>query len=94
MKRPALINLASAEYFKVINLKLLAAPIITPEFLDSKNGNYQPIVVYLKKARGMLSRFIIQNQLTNIEDIKGFDEEGYIFNPRLSKGNHWVFTRG
>jgi len=94
MKRPVLINLASAEYFKVVNLKLLAAPIITPEFLDTKNGNYQPIVVYLKKARGMLSRFIIQNQLTDIEDIKGFDEEGYIFNHRLSKGNHWVFTRG
>jgi cytoplasmic iron level regulating protein YaaA (DUF328/UPF0246 family) len=94
MERPVLINLASAEYFKSVNKKLLAAPIITPEFLDFKNGNYQAIVVYLKKARGMLSRFIIKNQLTNPEDIKGFDEEGYLFNPRLSKGDNWVFTRG
>ena len=94
MKNPVLINLASAEYFKVINTKLLAAPVIIPEFLDSKNGQYKSIVVYLKKARGMLSRFIIQNQLTDPEDIKGFDEEGYIFNSRLSRGNHWVFTRG
>lgn len=94
MKRPVLVNLASAEYFKSVNRKLLNTPVITPEFLNSKNGNYQAIVVYLKKARGMLSRFIIKNQISDPEDIKAFDEEGYLFNPRLSKSDHWVFTRG
>lgn len=94
MKQPALINLASAEYFKVINKKKLVAPIITPEFLEGRHGEYKAIVVYLKKARGMLSRFIIRNQITDTEDIKGFDEEGYLYNPRLSKGNNLIFTRG
>jgi len=94
MKKPVLINLASGEYFKSVNMTLLSAPVIKPEFLEDRNGEYKPIVVYLKKARGMLSRFILQNQLTDPEDIKGFNEEGYMFNSRLTKGNSWVFTRG
>lgn len=94
MEKPVLINLASAEYFKVINKKKLAATIITPEFMEGKQGQYKSIVVYLKKARGMMSRFILKHQLTDPEDIKGFDEEGYLYNPRLSKGNNWIFTRG
>lgn len=94
MKVPVLINLASAEYFKVINKRLLAAPIITPEFMEGRQDGYKSIVVYLKKARGMLSRFIIKHQLTDPEDIKGFNEEGYMYNSRLSRGNNWIFTRG
>jgi uncharacterized protein len=94
MKKPLLVNLASHEYFKAVNLKLLTAPVLNIEFLDTKNGNYQAIVVYLKKARGMMSRFILQNQLTNPDDLKAFDSEGYIYNPRLSKENTWIFTKG
>jgi uncharacterized protein len=92
-EQPYLINMASAEYFKAVNLKLLKATVINIEFLENKNGNYQPIVVYLKKARGMLSRFVIKNQLSDPQDMKAFDEDGYIFNQRLSKNNDWVFTR-
>lgn len=88
-----LINLASNEYFKSVKPKLLNAEIITPAFKDYKNGEYKMMGVYAKKARGMLSRYIIQNQLTNIEDIKSFNEDGYVFNPQLTDGNTWVFTR-
>ena len=94
MKTPLLVNLASAEYFKVINTKILHAPILQIEFLDNKNEHYQPIVVYVKKARGMMSRFVIKNKLTKPDDLKAFDEDGYNFNSRLSKADKWVFTRG
>lgn len=93
MKKPLVVNLASAEYFKSVNQKLLAAPVLNIEFLENKNGEYKTIVVYTKKARGMLSRFILQHQLSDPDDIKAFDEDGYIYNPRLSKENNWIFTR-
>jgi len=88
-----LINLASNEYFKVVKPKVLKGEIITPAFKELKNGDYKMIGVYAKKARGLLSRYIIQNQLSDIEDIKSFDVEGYKFNKKVSKGNSWVFTR-
>ncbi len=93
IKSKYLINLASNEYFKVVKPKELNAEIITPAFKELKNGDYKMIGIYAKKARGMLSRYIIQNQLSDIEDIKSFDMEGYKFNKKLSKGNNWVFTR-
>jgi cytoplasmic iron level regulating protein YaaA (DUF328/UPF0246 family) len=73
--------------------KQLNAEIIIPEFKEYKNGDYKMIGIYAKKARGMLSRFIIKNQITNPEDIKAFNDDGYKFNKSLSKGNKWVFTR-
>jgi cytoplasmic iron level regulating protein YaaA (DUF328/UPF0246 family) len=88
-----LINLASNEYFKSVKAKELEAEIITPEFKEYKNGDYKMIGIYAKKARGMLSRYIIQNKLDDPEDIKQFAEEGYRFNKSLSSGNKWVFTR-
>jgi len=93
VKSKYLINLASNEYFKVVKPKVLEGEIITPAFKELKNGEYKMIGVYAKKARGLLSRYIIQNQLSDIEDIKSFDLEGYKFNKKVSKGNNWVFTR-
>jgi cytoplasmic iron level regulating protein YaaA (DUF328/UPF0246 family) len=93
IKSDCLINLASNEYFKSVKPKLLNAEIITPAFKDYKNGEYKMLGVYAKKARGMLSRFVIQNQLTDPEDMKDFCEDGYRFNKSLTKGNTWVFTR-
>lgn len=92
-KSKHLINLASNEYFKVVKPKELNGEIITPAFKEFKNGDYKMIGIYAKKARGLMSRYIIQNQLKDIEDIKAFDVEGYQFNKSLSKGNNWVFTR-
>ncbi|MDP4210215.1 MAG: peroxide stress protein YaaA [Bacteroidota bacterium] len=92
--KPVLINLASAEYFKAINTQLLKARVITPEFREHKNGKYEMIGVYAKKARGLMSRFTILNRLTDPEDLKAFDDEGYHFNPHLSQNDTWVFSRG
>jgi len=92
-KSEYLINLASNEYFKSVKPAELNAQIITPEFKEYKNGEYKMIGIYAKKARGMLSRYIIQNQLDNPEKIKSFAEDGYKFSKQLSNGNKWVFTR-
>jgi len=88
-----LINLASNEYFKVVKPKVLKGTIITPAFKEYKNGDYKMIGIYAKRARGLLSRYIIQNQLSDINDIKDFNVDGYAFNNTLSSGNNWVFTR-
>ena len=90
IKSEYLINLASNEYFKSVKPKQLNAEIIVPEFKDFKNGQYKMLGVYAKKARGTMSRFIIQNQLSDPEGIKDFNEDGYSFNKKLSKDNHWV----
>lgn len=88
-----LINLASNEYFKSINKKKLKASIISPEFKDAKNGNYKIISFFAKKARGLMSKYIIENEIEKVEDLKGFDSEGYRFNAHLSAENKPVFTR-
>ena len=93
IKSDYLINLASNEYFKSVKAKELNAEIITPAFKEFKNGEYKMIGIYAKKARGLLSRYIIQNKLSDPEDIKLFNEDGYRFNKTLSKGNNFVFTR-
>ena len=87
------INLASNEYFSAVKPKLLNATIITPVFKDKKNGQYKIISFFAKKARGMMSAYIIQNRISDPEEIKAFNVAGYSFNPALSKGNDWVFTR-
>jgi cytoplasmic iron level regulating protein YaaA (DUF328/UPF0246 family) len=93
IKSDVLINLASNEYFKSVKKKNLDANIITPMFKDYKNGDYKMIGIYAKKARGLLSRFVIKNKITNPEDIKKFDSDGYKFNKKLSHDYDWVFTR-
>lgn len=88
-----LINLASIEYAKAANFKKIRGRIITPVFKELRGDKYQMITVYAKKARGLMTRFIIENQLENPEDIKTFDQEGYAFSEQLSSQNEWVFTR-
>lgn len=88
-----LINLASSEYFKSIKQKQLDARIITPVFKDLTNGEYKLISFFAKKARGLMSRYIIQNKLNHPEDIMEFNLEGYRFNKALKRDDEWVFTR-
>ncbi len=88
-----LINLASNEYFKSVEAKKLKARIITPVFKDWKNGQYKMISFYAKKARGLMSRYIIDHQLQDAEAIKSFDSDGYRFSAEMSKENDWVFIR-
>ncbi len=88
-----LINLASNEYFSAIDVKQLKASVITPVFYELKNGQPKSIVVYLKKARGLMTSFIIKNRLTMPDDMKAFDLEGYTYSSKYSNGNEWAFVR-
>lgn len=88
-----LINLASNEYFKSIDTKKLNAEIVTPEFKDLKNGQYKMISFFAKKARGLLTRFILESNIRDVENIQAFEMEGYNFNSLLSKPGNPVFTR-
>ncbi len=92
-KSDVLINLASNEYFKSLQPKGINADIITPVFKDLKNGNYKIISFYAKKARGLMSAYAIKHQITDAEQLKGFDVEGYCYNKTLSSATDWVFTR-
>ncbi|MGK3124810.1 peroxide stress protein YaaA [Candidatus Pantoea formicae] len=88
-----LINLASDEYFKAVKPKQLNGALIKPVFLDEKNGKFKVISFYAKKARGLMSRFVIQNRLSKPEQLKEFDVDGYFFAADESKGNELVFKR-
>jgi cytoplasmic iron level regulating protein YaaA (DUF328/UPF0246 family) len=88
-----LVNLASNEYFKAVKPKSVNAEIYTPVFQDCKNGQYKVISFYAKKARGMMARYILKNQLTEVSQLQKFDTAGYQFSPQKSKGNELVFTR-
>ncbi|MCO6501123.1 MAG: peroxide stress protein YaaA [Vicingus serpentipes] len=89
-----LVNLASNEYFKAINKKRLKAKVVVPVFKDFKSGQYKTIMVYAKKARGMMAAFIIKNQIKNINDLIAFDVDGYCYNKEVSTTNEMVFYRG
>jgi len=88
-----LVNLASNEYFKSIDKKKLKAEIVTPDFKELKNGKYAMISFFAKRARGLMTRFIIENNISDPADLLAFDVEGYSFNSRLSKQDNPVFTR-
>lgn len=93
-EKPAfIINVASNEYFKVIDFKKLGIKTIIPVFKDFKNGEYKVIMMYAKHARGAMARFCIQNKISDIEHIKLFNADGYSYNDLLSNENEWVFTR-
>ena len=91
---PLLINLASNEYFKVIKPKLLKAKILTLAFKENKAGTYKTIGIHAKRARGLMTSYIIKNRLTEAEQIKAFNLENYSFNDHLSSDKEWVFCRG
>ncbi|WP_461482261.1 peroxide stress protein YaaA [Porticoccus sp.] len=93
MKTPLLINLASNEYFKSVQQGKLNADIITPVFKDWKGGKYKIISFYAKKARGLMSRYIIEHRIDDAERLKDFDCAGYAYQPAMSSAREWVFTR-
>lgn len=92
-----LVNLASNEYSKAINLKSLSKDfnIINIEFKDYRenSNSYKVIGLYSKKARGYLTRYIIKNKIDNINELKNFNYDGYVFNNELSDSNNFIFTR-
>ena len=88
-----LVNCASQEYFKSINAKTLAGQIITPVFKEVKEGHARVLGMFAKKARGMMTRYIIQNRLEKVEDLRKFDLGGYKFQPSLSDHQTLEFHR-
>lgn len=92
-KSKVVVNLASNEYFKVVNKHKLATEVISPVFKDKKNGEYKLISFFAKKARGMMARYIIDNRITAAADLTGFDTAGYKYNKKLSTDSEPVFTR-
>jgi hypothetical protein len=88
-----LINLASSEYFKAVPKKVLKTSMITPIFKELKNGDYKIIMTYAKRARGLMVRYLIENDVNTLEELKGFHTDGYAFTETLSTETELVFTR-
>ena len=87
------VNLASTEYFRVVQEKRLAATVITPVFQDFSNGNFKIISFYAKKARGNMARWAANQQLSDINELKNYREHGYQFDEKSSTQQKWVFRR-
>lgn len=87
------VNLASQEYFKAVDLKTLKTPLVNIHFKEFKNNNYQIVGFFAKQARGMMTNYAIKNRLNNPEDLKFFDMEGYEYSAPMSSASDWVFIR-
>ncbi len=87
------LNLASNEYFKAIDAKALKVPVITANFKEFKNGQYKMISFFAKAARGMMARYVVDTNAKTIDDLKGFNYDGYSFSEPMSKGNELIFIR-
>ncbi len=88
-----LVNLASNEYFKAVNKKKLISPLVSPNFLDEKNGQFKVISFYAKKARGLMARYLIENRCQTLEELKAFDLAGYRYDADRSTSDTPVFIR-
>ena len=92
-KKPVLLNLASEEYFKVLQPKELGCPVISPVFQDAKDGKYKIISFYAKRARGLMARYVVENRITDPADLRGFNLDGYKYYAAESKIDKPVFRR-
>jgi hypothetical protein len=92
-KKPVLLNLASEEYFKVLQAKDLACPVIAPVFQDAKEGKYKIISFYAKRARGLMARYVVENRISDPADLKGFNLDGYKYYAAESTVDKPVFRR-
>ena len=93
LKTDVIVNLASTEYFKSIDLKKIDATIITPVFKDFKNGKLKIIMMYAKHARGAMARYIVQKDLKKVDQLKLYDVDGYHYSENDSTETEWVFVR-
>ena len=87
------LNLASNEYFKAIDTKVIKSNVYSANFKQLKDGNYKTIAIFSKKARGMMTRYIIDNNITDINSIKSFNYDGYVYDENLSSEKELVFSR-
>lgn len=89
---PFILNLASTEYFKAIDKKVLKAPIVTIHFKQLKNGQLKTIGLMAKRARGLMADYIIKNKITDVDSLKAFDKEGYVFQSKSSDATQLTFV--
>ncbi len=92
-RQPLLINLASNEYYKVLHSDAIDARIINVSFRDWKNGQFKFLSFFAKKARGLMTRYMIDKRVSSLKALQQFDYDGYGYNNVLSEGDNWVFTR-
>jgi cytoplasmic iron level regulating protein YaaA (DUF328/UPF0246 family) len=92
-KGKTIINLASQEYFKAVDLNALKIPVINIHFKEFKNGKYQTIGLFAKQARGMMTDFAIINKITDPDNLKTFNQESYEYSTKLSDNKNWFFIR-
>ena len=88
-----IINLASTEYSKVVNFKRIPNVTITPIFKEFKNGKYSIVMMYAKNQRGKMARYLVENTLKSVEELKTYNLDGYTFDDKLSTENEWLFIR-
>lgn len=87
------LNLASQEYYKSVDADRLEAEVISPAFLDLKNGTYKMISFYAKKARGYMTAWVIRNRVEDPGDLRGFNVAGYRYSKELSEAGKPAFVR-
>ena len=92
-KSDLLINLASKEYFSVLGKMPDYVNVVSPVFKDCKNGKYKIISFYAKKARGLMARWIIENNVKDFEELSGFNSDGYYYSKAESTATEPVFLR-
>jgi hypothetical protein len=92
-QEPVIVNLASQEYFKAVDKRVLKARVIECVFQDYKNGQFKTISFFAKRARGMMARFAIQKQAKSALALQAFNMEGYAYAADQSDDNTWVFRR-
>lgn len=92
-KKPVLLNLASEEYFKVLQAQDLDCPVISPVFQDAKDGKYKIISFYAKRARGLMARYVVENRISDPAELQGFNLDGYRYYAADSSPNKPIFRR-
>ena len=92
-KEEEIIDLASTEYSKVLDWKKISNRVITPVFKEFKNGEYKVVMMYAKHARGAMARYLLQNEISQIDELKLYNVDGYAYDDKLSTEKEWVFVR-
>jgi cytoplasmic iron level regulating protein YaaA (DUF328/UPF0246 family) len=92
-KSPVIVNLASEEYFKAVDLKALQVPVVQCVFEEFKAGKYKIISFMAKRARGLMARYAIEKKVDSVKKLERFDREGYAYAPEVSQPDRLVFRR-
>ena len=93
LENEPVVNLASNEYYKAIDTKVLKSEVYSANFKQLKDGVYKTIAIFSKKARGMMTRYIIENNITDISSLKSFNYDGYVYHENLSTERELIFSR-